>query len=120
MRRKGPTKAIKLEEHEVAAVIGEVSSSRTVNVVYNAYLCGLLGCTGHVGESASNAEKIQHLSSLLQLASVFLEDVVSGPGERPGPFVEYDVTPSGMCVRLHRSDASKDRWGLVQAPRAAA
>ena len=121
MVRKGPTKAIKLEEHEVAAVIGEVSSSRTVNVVYNAYLCGLLGCTGHVAERASNAEKIAHLSNLLQLASppVFLENVVSGPGERQGPFVEYDVTPKGMCVRLHRSDASKDRWGLVQAGGAA-
>lgn len=124
MGRKGPTRAIKLEEHEVDAVFGDVSSSRTVNVVYNAYLCGLLGCTGHVDESAPNTEKIEHLSSLLKLAStpVFLEDVVSGPGERRGPFVEYDLdrTTNGMYVRLHRSDASKDRWGLVQAPRGAA
>ena len=122
MGRKGPTKAIKLEEHEVAAVIGDVSSSRTVNVVYNAYLCGLLGCTGHVDESASNAEKIQHLRSVLLLASptVLLEDAGSGPKERKGPFVEYDAQEHRICVRLHRSDASKDRWGLVQAPRGAA
>ncbi len=122
MKRKGPTKAIKLEEHTVRDISGAVRSSRTVNVVYNAYLCGLLGCTGHVDPEATDGDKIEHLSSLLKLASppVFLEDAGSGPRERVGPFVEYDVTGSGMCVRLHRSDAAKDRWGLVQAPRAPA
>ena len=117
MGRKGPTKAIKLEEHEVHEVSGAVSSSRTVNVVYNAYLCGLLGCTGHVGESATKEEKIEHLRGVLRLASppVLLEDEGSGPGERRGPFVEYDAREERMCVRMHRSDAGKDRWGLVRA-----
>lgn len=119
MGRKGPTKAIKLEEHEVREVSGAVPSSRTVNVVYNAYLCGLLGCTGHVDASATKEEKIEHLRGVLQLASppVLLEDEASGPGERRGPFVEYDAREEHMCVRMHRSDAGKDRWGLVRAGR---
>jgi hypothetical protein len=120
--RRGPTKAIKLEEHDVLAVSGEVPSSRTANVVYNAYLCGLLGCTGHVEASATNAEKIEHLRSVLLLASptILLEDAGSGPRERKGPFVEYDAQEHRICVRMHRRDATKDRWGFVQAPRGSA
>jgi hypothetical protein len=116
MGRKGPTRAIKLEEHEVAAAIGAVSSSRTVNVVYNAYLCGLLGCTDHVSLSAPNEVKIEHLRSVLQSSSVLLEDAGSGPGERSGAYVEYDAKEAIM-LRMHRSDVTKDRWGLVRAQR---
>jgi hypothetical protein len=50
---------------------------------------------------------------------LILADVRSGPtSERnTGPFIEYDHAVGELCLRMHRSNANKDRWGLVQAPR---